>query len=197
MALAENFGLAPRWGWLVLRGVVAILFGLAAFARPGAMTLTLILLFGAYALVGGIAAIVAAVRRGREGASWGLLVMDGVLSLIAAGCALLWPAATALAFVWVIGVWAVVTGALQIGTAVRLRKMIEHEWALGLAGALSIVIGLVMLLRPLLGGLALVWWLGAYAVAFGALMIVLALHVRRVAQPPERHPLPHGLPQPG
>jgi len=194
----ETFGLASRWGWVVLRGAIAILFGLAAFSRPGAITLTLILLFGAYAFVGGVFAIVAAVRRGREGESWGWLLLDGVLGIVAAICAVLWPVAMALAFVYVIGFWAIFTGAMEIAAAIRLRKVIEHEWALGLAGALSVVFGLVMFYRPVAGGLALVWWLGAYAIAFGVLMIVLGLRLRRFAHPHERRHLPPaGVPQPG
>jgi uncharacterized membrane protein HdeD (DUF308 family) len=194
----ETFGLASRWGWVVLRGVIAIIFGLLAFSRPGAITLTLILLFGAYAFVGGVFAIVAAVRRGREGESWGWLLLDGVLGIIAAVCAVLWPAAMALAFVYIIGFWALFSGIMEIAAAIRLRKVIEHEWALGLAGALSVAFGLVMFYRPVAGGLAVVWWLGAYAIAFGVLMIVLGLRLRRVAHPHERRHLPPaGLPQPG
>jgi uncharacterized membrane protein HdeD (DUF308 family) len=194
----EKFGLASRWGWVVLRGVIAIIFGLAAFSRPGAITLTLILLFGAYAFVGGVFAIVAAVRRGREGESWGWLLLDGVLGIIAAVCAVMWPAAMALAFVYIIGFWALFSGVMEIGAAIRLRKVIEHEWALGLAGALSVAFGLVMFYRPVAGGLAVVWWLGAYAIAFGVLMIVLGLRLRRIAHPRERRHLPPaGVPQPG
>src|SRR6476619_1576835 len=144
MIAEDNFGLASRWGWVVLRGVVAILFGLAAFSRPGVMTLSLVLLFGAYAFVGGIAAIVAAVRRGREGQSWGMLLLDGLLGIAAAICAVMWPAATALGFVFVIGTWAILSGVMQIAAAIRLRKLIDHEWLLGLAGAFSVAFGLVM-----------------------------------------------------
>jgi uncharacterized membrane protein HdeD (DUF308 family) len=194
----ETFGLANRWGWVVLRGVLAILFGLAAFMRPGVITVGLVLLFGAYAFVGGITAIGAAVRRGREGQSWGMLLLDGVLGIIAAICALVWPVAATLAFIWVIGAWALVTGALQIAAAIRLRKVIEHEWALGLAGACSVAFGVLTFFRPVVGGLALVWWLGAYAVAFGVLMIVLGLRLRRFAHPHERRHLPPArAPQPG
>jgi uncharacterized membrane protein HdeD (DUF308 family) len=171
-------GLASRWGWIVFRGVVAILFGLLAFARPGALTLGLVLLFGAYAFVGGISAIIAAARRGRAGSSWGMFFVDGVLGIAVAIAAVLWPAAAAVGFVWVIAAWAIVSGILEIGTAIRLRKMIAHEWALGIAGALTVAFGLIALFRPLAGGLAIVWWMGAYAIAFGVMMIALGLKLR-------------------
>lgn len=171
-------GLASRWGWVVFRGVVAILFGLLAFGRPGAMTLGLVLLFGAYAFVGGVAAVIAAARRGRAGSSWGMLFLDGLLGIAVAIFAVLWPARAALAFVWVIAAWAVISGALEIATAIRLRKIIDHEWALGIAGALTIGFGVLAFSRPVVGGLAIVWWMGAYAIAFGVMMIALGLRLR-------------------
>ena len=134
LASEEGFGLASKWGWVVLRGVVAVLFGVLAFARPGPLTMGIVLLFGAYAFVGGIAAIVAAARRGRAGSSWGMLLFDGLLGIAVAVFALLWPARMAITFVWVIGAWAVISGALEVASAIRLRKLIEHEWALALLG---------------------------------------------------------------
>src|SRR6185369_14952207 len=121
------------------------------FTRPGVITLSLILLFGAYAFVGGITAIVSAIRAGREGEHWGALLLDGILGIIAAACAVAWPAAMALAFVWVIGFWAIFSGVLEIAAAIRLRKVIAHEWALALAGALSVVFGIITFFRPLAG----------------------------------------------
>jgi len=182
----EELGIASRWGWIVLRGVVAILFGLLAFSHPGAMTLGLILTFGAYAFIGGVASIISAARRERAGASWGALLVEGLLGIAVAVMAVLWPATAALAFVWVIGAWAVITGALEIVTAVRMRKVIEHEWTLGLAGAVSVAFGLLMLFRPVIGTLAIVWWLGAYAMVFGILMIVLGFKLRGVGRHLER-----------
>jgi uncharacterized membrane protein HdeD (DUF308 family) len=188
----REVGLASRWGWVVFRGVVAILFGLLAFGRPGAMTLGLVLLFGAYAFVGGISAIIAAARRGRAGSNWGMLFLDGLLGVAVAVFAVLWPASAALAFVWVIAAWAVISGALEIATAIRLRKMIEHEWALGIAGALTVAFGLFALWRPLVGGLAIVWWMGAYAIAFGVFMVVLGLRLRSFFSHTHGGHLPHG-----
>jgi uncharacterized membrane protein HdeD (DUF308 family) len=190
----EELSIASRWGWVVLRGVVAILFGLLAFSHPGAITLGLILTFGAYAFIGGISAIVSAARRERAGASWGALLAEGLLGIAVAVMAVLWPATSALAFIWVIGFWAVVTGVLEIATAIHMRKVIEHEWTLGLAGALSIAFGLLMLFRPVVGGLAIVWWLGAYAMVFGVLMVVLGFKLRGVNKQFERR---GGLPLSG
>jgi uncharacterized membrane protein HdeD (DUF308 family) len=163
---------------VILRGVVAILFGLFAFARPGAMSLGLLMLFAAYAFVGGIATVIAAARRGRAGSNWGMLLLDGILGIAVAVVAVLWPASTIVAFVWVISAWAIITGALEIASAINLRKVIEHEWALGVAGGLTFLLGLLMLFRPLAGGLAIVWWLGAYAIAFGVMNLVFGFRLR-------------------
>ena len=133
-----EFGLASRWGWVVFRGVVAILFGLLAFAQPGTMGLTLVLMFAAYSFVSGIGALVSAARGGRAGdPRWGTLLLEGLLYMAAGIVAVLWPASTAVAFLGVIALWAIVTGGLEIASAIRLRKVIEHEWALGMAGAPS------------------------------------------------------------
>jgi uncharacterized membrane protein HdeD (DUF308 family) len=180
--LTEELGIASRWGWVVLRGVFAIVLGFLAFAHPGTLGLTLVLMFAGYAFVSGIATFVTAVQGGRAGAPrWGTLMLEALLSIGVGIVAVLWPATTALAFIWVLGAWAVISGVLEMASAVRLRKLIEHEWALGLAGLLSFTFGALLLLRPALGGLAVVWWLGAYAVSFGILMIVVGFRLRGVA----------------
>jgi uncharacterized membrane protein HdeD (DUF308 family) len=171
-------GLASRWGWVVTRGVLGILFGLVAFSRPGAMAFSMVLLFGCFAFAAGIATVIAAARRGRAGDSWGALLVEGLLGIAVGAVALLWPASTALAFVWMIGVWAIASGALEIASAIKLRKILEHEWLLAIAGALSIAFGLLMFYRPLAAGVAVVWWLGAYAAMFGLLMVVLGFRLR-------------------
>jgi uncharacterized membrane protein HdeD (DUF308 family) len=171
-------GLASRWGWVVTRGVLGIVFGLIAFSRPGAMAFSIVLLFGCFAFAGGIATIIAAARSGRAGESWGALLLEGLVGIAVGAVALLWPASTALAFVWMIGVWAIVSGALEIASAIKLRKIIEHEWLLAIGGALSIAFGLLMFYRPLAGGVAVVWWLGAYALMFGVVMVVLGFRLR-------------------
>ena len=173
-----ELGLASRWGWVVTRGVIGVLFGLIAFSRPGAMAFSMVLIFGCYAFASGIATIIASARSGRAGESWGALLLEGLLWIAAGVVALLWPASTALTFVWLIGAWALVTGVLEIVSAIKLRKMIEHEWLLAIAGALSIAFGLLMFYRPVAGGLAVVWWLGAYALLFGVMQIVLGFRLR-------------------
>jgi uncharacterized membrane protein HdeD (DUF308 family) len=172
-----------NWGWVVARGVAAVIFGLGALFAPGGTWVVLMSFFAAYAFIGGVAAIVTAVsRETRADRPWGLLLMEGLLGIAVAVVWVLWPAATSLAFLYVLGSWAVVSGILEIGTAIRLRKIIRGEWMLVLAGVLSLAIGVTIWLWPVAGALALVWWLGGYAIVFGTLLIGVALRLRRLTR---------------
>jgi uncharacterized membrane protein HdeD (DUF308 family) len=171
--------LVRNWWAIALRGVAAILFGIMAFAVPGITLAALILLFGAYALVDGVLNIIAAVRgRHAERPAW-LLLFEGVVSVAAGVVAFLMPDVTALALLYLIGAWAVITGVLEIVVAVRLRRRIQGEWWLALSGVLSVILGVLIVMAPGAGALALVLWIGAYAIVFGALLVALAFRLRR------------------
>jgi uncharacterized membrane protein HdeD (DUF308 family) len=174
--------LARNWWALVLRGLAAILFGVLAFAWPGITLFVLVLFFGAYMLVDGIFAIVAAVRAAGEEDRWWLLLIEGILGVLAGLVAFFWPGLTALALLYFIAAWAIVTGIMEIVAAVRLRQEIEGEWALGLSGLLSVIFGVLLVVLPAPAGLlSLVWLIGAYAVATGVLLLILAFRVRSEA----------------
>jgi uncharacterized membrane protein HdeD (DUF308 family) len=138
----------------------------------------LILVFGAYAFGGGIAAVVTAVRPSRTRESRDILLLDGVVGVGLALLSLLWPARPTIAVVWVVGGWAVATGAMEVAAAQRLRRALEHEWSLAIAGIASIAFGLLMLFRPLAGGRALMGSLGTWGLAFGVLTIALGVRLR-------------------
>ena len=170
--------LANNWWSLVLRGVVAILLGLITFVWPGITFGALVILFGAYALLDGIFAIIGAWRASRAHERWGALVLEGVAGLIAAAITILWPAITALALVFVIAAWALVTGVLEIVAAVKLRKQVSGEWLLALAGVVSIIFAAMLVIFPLEGALAIALIVGIYAVIFGVLLIALGFRLR-------------------
>jgi uncharacterized membrane protein HdeD (DUF308 family) len=167
---------------------VAILFGLIAFALPGMALLTLVFLFGFYALADGVFALIAAFRRTHQDQQpWWALLIHGIVGIIAGLIAFLMPGITALALLYLIAAWALVTGVLQIVAAIRLRKQITGEWLLALSGALSIVFGVLLFLFPGPGALAVVIWIGAYAIVMGILMITLGVRLRkwiRASEPP-------------
>jgi uncharacterized membrane protein HdeD (DUF308 family)/sporulation protein YlmC with PRC-barrel domain len=159
--------------------VAAILFGILAFAWPGITLFVLVLFFGAYMLVDGLFAIVAAVRAAGREARWWLLLIEGVLGVLAGLVAAFWPGLTALALLYFIAAWAIVTGILEIAAAVRLRREIAGEWALGLSGLLSLLFGVLLVVIPAPAGiLSLLWLIGVYAIAFGVVLLVLAFRVR-------------------
>ncbi len=170
--------LARNWWTLALRGLLAILFGLAAFAWPGITLAVLVLLFGAYALVDGVFAIVAAVRTAERRGHWWVLLLEGLAGITAGILTFLWPGITAFVLLYLIAAWAIVTGVLEIIAAVRLRREIEGEWLLALSGVASVVFGLLLAVFPGAGALAVVWIIGAYALVFGLLLVALGFRLR-------------------
>ena len=176
--------LAQNWWLVALRGAFAVLFGIVAFAAPGATILSLVLLFSAYMLVDGVCAIVSAVRAARAGERWGLLVLEGVADIATGVAVLVWPGLTVLAFVLMMAAWAVVSGALMLAASFRLQRAHGRGW-LALGGVVSIIYGIMLVIAPLIGALVLTWWLGAYALVFGIALLVLAFRLRaRKDDPP-------------
>src|SRR5918999_1005610 len=183
--------LTRNWWAIVLRGIAGILFGVITFFAPGISLAALVLLFGAYAFADGVLAIVTAVRRRGTGRG-GLLLLEGLAGIAAGIVTLLWPGITAIALLYVIAAWALVTGAFEIAAAIRLRKVITGEWLLALSGVLSIALGVLLVLAPGPGALALVIWIGAYAFVFGALLVALGFRLRALRSPRARQTAPRG-----
>ncbi|HEY7365181.1 MAG TPA: HdeD family acid-resistance protein [Methylomirabilota bacterium] len=170
--------LAQNWWAIVLRGLFAVLFGLAAFLWPGLTLTVLVLLYGAYALIEGALAVSWAMVRRRAGPfPWGVL-LAGLAGILIGVVTFLWPGLTALALLYLIAIWAIVRGVFEIIAAVHLRREIENEWLLGLSGALSVLLGVVLILAPGAGALALVWWIGAFAIAVGILTMLLGFRLK-------------------
>jgi uncharacterized membrane protein HdeD (DUF308 family) len=176
--------LAEHWWSPVLRGLVAIVVGIIALALPGITLGALVILFGAYSLIDGIAAVMAAYRSSRTGERWGVLLFEGVAGIITAAVAFLWPAITALVLIYLIGSWALVTGILEVVAAIRLRKHIAGEWLLALSGIASVVFGIFVLAAPLAGALAIALWVGIYSLVFGIILIGFGLRLRAWSKHP-------------
>lgn len=168
------------WWILILRGIAAILFGIVAFVWPALTGVALVIAFGAYALLDGVFAVVTGISRlGHSSRGWAFL-LEGLLGIVVGLAALLLPGVVAVALIYLIAAWALITGIFEIVSAVQLRKEITNEWALGLSGLLSIVFGVLVMLQPATGGLAVVWILGGYAIAFGVLLIIAGIRLRGV-----------------
>jgi uncharacterized membrane protein HdeD (DUF308 family) len=171
--------LAKRWWLLLLRGIAAVVFGVLAFIWPGITLVTLVLLYGAYALVDGVLALAAAFTGGGKPIPTWWLVVVGLLGIAAGIVTFLWPGMTAVLLVLFIGAWAVAHGIIEIIGAIQLRKEIDNEWMLILGGVLSVIFGAIVLVAPGAGALGLIWAIAAYSIVFGITFIALALRVRK------------------
>jgi uncharacterized membrane protein HdeD (DUF308 family) len=174
--------LAHNWWLLALRGLAAVIFGVMAFILPGITLFSLVILFGVFALVNGVLSLALAAKAPKGYPRFGSLILGGILGIIAGIVTCFWPGLTALGLLIMIAGWAIVTGVLEIVAAIKLRKEIDHEWLLVIAGILSVAFGVLLALMPGPGALVLVWWIGAYAIVFGILMLVLAFKLRRMGK---------------
>jgi uncharacterized membrane protein HdeD (DUF308 family) len=176
-ALAEN------WWLLLLRGIAAIIFGLLAFFWPGVTLLTLVFLWGAYAFVDGVFSLWAAISgRVAVAPRWWLAIV-GVAGVVAGILTFAWPGITTVVLLLFIASWAIVSGVFEIWGAIQLRKEIEGEWWLILAGLLSIAFGVILIGQPGVGALAVVWLIAWYAILLGATMIGLSFRLRKHLHP--------------
>jgi uncharacterized membrane protein HdeD (DUF308 family) len=175
-----------RYWWVeALRGLTAVLFGIVALAWPEVTLTLLVVLFGAYALVDGVFGLIYAFGAGRP--RRGMLIVEALLSLVVGVVALVWPGITALSLLFLIAAWAVVTGILEIVSAIQLRKVINNEWLLGLSGLASVIFGVILAVQPGAGALALIWVIAAYAIVYGVLLIALGFRLRSVGRDVDAH----------
>jgi len=168
--------LADGWWSFALRGAFALLFGIGALTYPDRALRVLIIFFGIWALIDGITALLMAIGEKK----WYAYLLLGVISLAAGVIAIVRPGATALALLFVIGVWALVKGVMEIITAIQIRKEVEGEWALALGGVFSILFGLFVLVRPGGGALAVLWLIALYAFAIGITQLMVGFKLRRL-----------------
>jgi uncharacterized membrane protein HdeD (DUF308 family) len=172
--------LTRNWWVLALRGVFAIIFGVLAILWPGITLLALIMLFGAYALVDGIFAVIAGIASYGRNERWWAVLLEGIAGIILGVLTFLWPGITALVLVYFIAAWALITGVFEIAAAIWLRKEIEGEWMMVLSGIVSIIFGLFLLVAPGAGALGLTVVIGVYAIVFGILRLMLASRLRKL-----------------
>jgi uncharacterized membrane protein HdeD (DUF308 family) len=174
--IARGSSLLNQWWALIIRGVLAILFGVLAVAWPHITLIVLLALFAAYAIADGITSIVAAIRN----KSYGWVLFGGILSLAIGIMTLVWPGAATLALVILIGSWAIVRGVFDIAAAIALRETIRYEWLLVLSGVASIIFGFLLVLFPIVGIFALIGLIAGFSIVIGALLIAAGFRQRRI-----------------
>ncbi|NUW36445.1 HdeD family acid-resistance protein [Nonomuraea sp. SMC257] len=170
--------LARIWWLILIRGIVAIIFGILALIWPAITLLVLVIFFGAYALVNGIFSIVAGIRHGSGSRAW--LIISGVLGVLAGIVAFVWPGITSLALLYVVAFWAIFSGVSEIVAGIQMRKVIENEWMLIIGGVLSVIFGILLLIWPGAGLVTLVWLVGIFAIIYGITMVVLSFRVKKL-----------------
>jgi uncharacterized membrane protein HdeD (DUF308 family) len=175
--------ITQNWWAIALRGLVAMLFGIAAFVLPGVTLWMLVALFGAYALINGIFAVIEAFGRDVSRERWRPLLFEGVVGILIGIVTLTWPGLTAMGLLYLIAFWAIVTGVFEIITAIRLRHEIRGEWIMALIAILSMAFGFLLVAFPAQGALSVILIIGAFAFALGALMIALAFKLRSLRRP--------------
>lgn len=173
--------LARNWWVILLRGILSLIFGVLTFVWPGITLAVLVALYGAFALVDGVLAIVAAIRGGSPAPRWWLALV-GVFGIAAGVLTVLWPQITAVVLLMFIAAWAIAMGVMQIVGAIKLRNEIEGEWLLIASGVLSVLFGVMLVAWPGAGALAMVLVIGAFAIMFGILMIGFSLRLRKHAE---------------
>jgi uncharacterized membrane protein HdeD (DUF308 family) len=178
--MAGTVALARWWWTFVVRGLLAIAFGVLAFFAPGLGIAVLVGLFAAWALIDGVTSLVTGIGGRNRDRSWWLEILEGVVSIIAGIIALAFPVLAAEVLVIIIAAWAIVTGIFEIIAAIRLREQIKGEFWLGLAGLASILFGVILLVFPGVGALSLVWLIGSFALVFGVFLVILGLRLRGV-----------------
>lgn len=176
----ETIGLARWWWTFVLRGVVAIGFGVLALVAPGFGIGLLVGLFAAWALIDGVNNLLTGIRTRGQDRSWWLEILEGIVGVAAGIIALVLPVLAAEILILLIAAWAIVTGVIEIVLAVRLRRVIAGEAWMALAGAASILFGVVIFLFPAAGALSIVWLIGSFAIAFGVFLVMLGWRLRGV-----------------
>ncbi|SES24457.1 Uncharacterized membrane protein HdeD, DUF308 family [Lentzea albida] len=185
-ATAETILAMQRWWLFTVRGVFAVLFGLAALVWPGLTLLALIILWGAYAFFDGVMTLYLTLTHKEWPARWALGLI-GVLGLVTGLIALFLPGITANALLLLIAAWALVTGVLQIVDAIRLRKVMTNEWFYVVTGALTVLLGIILITNPAAGALAFVITIGVFAILWGVVLVLFSLRLKRLSDGRARH----------
>lgn len=167
-----------NWWMYAIRGLIAIIFGVVAFARPEETLTALVLAFGAFALVDGFFAIFAGISMAPMFKRWWAVSLEGLIGVIAGVVILTWPDITAQVLLYMIAAWAIITGIFEIVAAIQIREEIDGEWALALSGVLSIVFGALLIAFPGAGAVSMIWVIATFAIVFGILEIILAFRMR-------------------
>ena len=165
------------WQAIVLRGLIGVGFGLLAVFSPVTTALSLVIVFSIYLMADGLLAIVSAFKAARQRHAWGLVALEGLASIAASVAIFVYPGLGMAVFAVILAVWSLFAGGVKLAVAMRREPVAGRGWLIASA-LISLLFGLALLLAPLIGAVVLTWWLGVYAIVFGAALLALGLQVR-------------------
>lgn len=168
------------WWAFLLRGILAVLFGIFSLVWPLASIAAMVLLFGAFVFIDGLVTVIHSVQMRETEDRWWVLLLEGLAGIGVGLITFFYPEVTAILLVILIAIWAIATGVIELIAAVRLRNEIKGEWLLGAAGVLSILLGILFMFMPVMGSVVIAYWIGAYALVFGITLIVLGTRMRKL-----------------
>ncbi len=177
-ASAPSSPIVRHWWALVLRGILAVIFGILVLVWPGIALASLVLVIGVYFFVDGLFAVAGSLTHREHYQHWWLTLIEGIIGIIAGIVAFVYPGLTAFTLLYIIGFWAILTGVFEVLAAFRLREVIHKEWILALVGIVSLLFGLFILFFPGEGALAILGIIAGYAILSGVLMILLGIRLR-------------------
>lgn len=172
--------LSTYWWLAILRGIVAVLFGIALLARPGLSLGLLLLMFGAFALASGVLAMISSVSLAIHHKQWWAMFIEGIIGVVVGLITFFMPAVTTLSVLMLVGIWAILIGVFQFIAAITRFGPAAHGWLMAIAGLLSVALGILLFVYPGVGLRLIIWFLGIYALAFGINQIVLGFHLRHL-----------------
>lgn len=179
--------LADNWWVVLFRGLFAVIMGILAVMMPGITLVSLLMVYGAFTIADGITAIWIGVAARHGERIWWEMVATGALAILAGLVVSLWPGLTAMVFVVMIGIFAIIRGVFEIIAAIQLRKVIDDEWMLIFSGVVSVLFGGMLVIRPGEGAIAMVLLIGAFMIAIGAMTVALSMRLRHISKRMHEH----------
>lgn len=170
-----------RWWVFLARGILALLFGIVALADPLIVLLAFIYVFAVYAILDGITAIGVSIQERSSLRHWWVILLEGIVGIIFGILVIAWPVRTALVLLYLVAIWALVRGVLEISSAFVVPRSAKQRWGMGLAGLFSVIFGLILIIHPGAGLLSVLWLVGIFAIVFGVSLIIYAFHIRSLA----------------
>ncbi len=164
------------WWLILLRGIVALLFGIMAFISVEFTLLFLVFLFGAYVLLDGIMAIIASLQERRSSSAWWVVFLIGIVGIVVGLLSFIHPGNVALVIFYLVAAWLIIAGFFGLISA--MLRATGKEWLSIVGGIISIVVGVIFLLHPTSSILSIVWLLGLYVLVYGIIQIVQAIQLR-------------------